>query len=103
MDKLKIEIPDGLDFADLKLARDTSTGDISFDWSPVERLCKHNSLDISIFRERHEDNVAGLIIAWYAAHRKRGGSPDPVAEDLINEARAEDEHGGGISHSPGRA
>lgn len=99
--KLKIEIPDDLGFADLNLAR-AATGDISFDWLPIEKLCNHNGLDIAVFKERHEDNVAGLIVAWYAAHLEQGGKRDAIADDLIAETQLEDKHGGGISHSPGR-
>lgn len=42
-----------------------------------------------------------LIAAWYAAHRERGGAPDPVQEDLMEEARLEEEHGSGFMYPPG--
>lgn len=99
---LKICIPDDLDFADLKLSR-TSTGEVEFDWGPIERICAASGLDFGLFRNETEDNVAGLLAAWYAEHRQHGGAPDQVQEDLIAEAMAEDEHGGGFSHQPGRA
>lgn len=47
--------------------------------------------------------LSGLIAAWYAAHRQRGGVADPVQEDLLAEIAAEDAHGDGLSHAPGRA
>lgn len=98
----KIAIPHDLDFADLKMSR-ADTGEVDFDWTPIERLCEHNGLDIALFRDTDEDNVACLITAWYSAHIEIGGDPDPVQEDLIAEARAENEHGGGYSLPPGRA
>lgn len=96
-----IAIPNDLDFAALKLARKPD-GAISFDWSPIEALCAANGIDIAHFRDGPEDNVSGLIVAWYAAHRQQGGAPDPVAEDLIAETIAEDA-AGSLSHPPGRA
>ena len=41
-----------------------------------------------------EDNLAGLIVAWYAAHLRGGGDPDPIAEQLGAEIRAEDGYDG---------
>ena len=97
-----LQIPDGVAFSDLKLARHPS-GDVAFDWAPVERICAASGLDIALFRESDEGNVAGLVVAWYRAHRAAGGDLDPTAEDLIAEAEAEDRLGGGQSHQPGRA
>lgn len=98
----KVSIPDGLDFSDLRLSRDTD-GSVSFDWDVVERICKASGLPVEIFRDTAEDNVAGLIVTWYQAHRQNGGAADPVAEDLIGEVIAEDMAGQHISHQPGRA
>lgn len=102
MASLRVIIPEGLAFEALKLTR-KATGAVGFDWSPIEQLCEASGIDIGLLRDRHEDNVAGLIIAWYAEHRARGGAPDPVVEDLIHEAKREDERGGGMSHQPGSA
>jgi len=99
----RVKIPDNLDFADLKLSRDSVTGDIEFDWTPIERICEESGLDVAIFRDAAEDNVASLLTAWYAEHLARGGAPDPVQEDLLAEVRAEDAHGAGLSYPPGRA
>lgn len=99
---LKISIPAGLDFAALQLSRDTG-GHVIFDWSPINAICAESGIDPAAFTDTDEDNVAGLIIDWYQAHLANGGHPDPVAEDLIAEARLEDQHGGGFSYPPGRA
>lgn len=101
---IKITIPENLEFSALKLARDSSTGgDVEFDWAPVKAICDTSGIDISIFRDQSEDNVSQLLTTWYAEHRKRGGDPDPVMEDLIAEIAAEDATGSGISHKPGAA
>lgn len=85
---LPITIPEGLEFSDLRLSR-TATGEVSFDWAPIEAICEASGVDIALFRHQHEDNVAGLIHQWYAAHLARGGEPDPVQEEIIGEAISE--------------
>lgn len=62
---------------------------MEFDWAPIEAICVASGLDIALFRDQHEDNVAGLIAAWYAMHRQRGGASDPVQEEIIAEALSE--------------
>lgn len=98
----RIGIPVEVDFSDLRLARDPD-GAVSFDWSVIERICTASGVPIEPLRNGPEGNVAGLIVNWYAAHRANGGNPDPVAEDLLAEVRAEDAAGQHISHAPGRA
>lgn len=95
----KISIPDAITFADLQLQRDPD-GAVSYNTEPIELVCTMNHLDLAVM---DEDDASTLIVRWYAAHRAAGGSPDPVAEDLIAEVAAEDVHGGGFSHEPGRA
>lgn len=98
----KVAIPEGLDFSDLHLAR-AADGGVSFDWSVIERICAASGLPVELLRQRPEDNVAGLLVAWYQAHRQRGGASDPVAEDLLGEVLAEAAAGQSASHAPGRA
>lgn len=98
----RVVIPEDLQFSDLNLARD-SDGCVSFDWGVIERICTASGLPVELLREGPEDNVAGLLIGWYQAHRQRGGAPDPVAEDLLAEVRAEESAGQPFSHAPGRA
>lgn len=98
----KVAIPDDLAFSDLHLSRD-SDGMVSFDWSVIDRICEASGLAVEMFRDAPEDNVSGLIVGWYQAHRQHGGEADPVAEDLISEVLAEERAGQQISHEPGRA
>lgn len=98
----RVAIPDGLDFADLRLSREAD-GSVSFDWSVIERICAASGMPVELLQGGSEDNVAGLLIGWYQAHRQRGGAADPVAEDLLAEVRAEAAAGQHVSHAPGRA
>lgn len=97
----KINIPADIEFSGLRLARDADGG-VSFDWAPIEQICTASGLDISMLQDKTEDNVAGLIVAWYQAHLAAGGDHDVVADDLIEEARAEYSRGS-LSHKPGTA
>lgn len=97
-----LAIPEGLQFSELGLARDAS-GDVSLDWAPIERICQASGIDVALFREGPEDNLASLLTAWYRAHLAAGGERDPVYEDLIGEVQLEDAAGQLSSHAPGRA
>ena len=103
MTSTTIAIPKGVAFAALRLARDPHTGDVSFDTAIIERIEAESGLPAGFFMGQHEDAVAALITNWYSAHRAAGGVPDPVAEDLLTEVRAEDAAGQPYSHQPGRA
>jgi hypothetical protein len=100
---MKITIPENLEFSELHLVRGASTaGAIEFDWEPIEAICDASGIDISVFYE-DQAKLSSLLMAWYAKHRELGGAQDPVMEELIEEARIEDELGLGISHKPGNA
>ncbi|MBI3103258.1 MAG: hypothetical protein HYY98_17150 [Burkholderiales bacterium] len=103
MTSTPIAIPEGVAFADLRLARDGATGDVSFDTAVIEHIERESGLPAGFFMGQHEDAVASLITTWYSAHRAAGGDPDPVAEDLLAEVRSEDAAGQPYSHKPGRA
>ena len=103
MNKTPISIPFGVTFADLRLARDSKTGDVSFDASVIECIEQESGLPAGFFMGQHEDALASLITTWYSAHRAAGGDADPVAEDLLAEVLAEDAAGQPYSHAPGRA
>lgn len=98
--QLKISIPQNINFGDLELSRSTNGG-ITFNAETINAICNASGIDPKVFWESHEDNMAGLIIEWYANHLKNGGEHDHVADDLIAETMAEDQLGGGISYPPG--
>jgi hypothetical protein len=98
-----ISIPPDLSFADLKLARDPRTGDVSFDTAVISSIEAASGLPDGYFLGQPEDALAALLTQWYRSHLADGGAPDLVQEDLIAEARLEDERGGGLSHAPGLA
>ena len=100
---MPVIIPTDLSFSDLKMARDPQTGDASFDWAPIKRICDASGVHIDFLRAGPEDRLASLLTTWYRYHLAAGGLPDPVYADLISEAALEDLHGHGISHTPGRA
>lgn len=100
MASVKISVPYNLEFHALKLARDRD-GAVSYDRAVMSRIFEASGLPTDLMLD--EDNVAGLIVAWYHEHRARGGDPDPAAEDLIAEVLAEDQAGQPFSLPPGRA
>lgn len=100
--QLKIVIPEDLNFADLELGY-SEDGSVHFRWDVIERICAASGIPIETFKNSHEDNVAGLLVSWYAEHRQKGGASDPVAEDLISEVAAEIRVGQGAGVKPGRA
>lgn len=100
--KATVQIPDTVKFSDLNLQRDAD-GHVSFDWAPIEAICEASGLDQEHLKEGPEDNVSGLIIQWYIAHRQDGGTKDATAEDLIAEVEVEEAFGQQFSHRPGRA
>jgi hypothetical protein len=97
-----IGIPETLRFADLKLKRHQN-GDLSFDWEPILALCEQNKIDPEIMRSGPEDNVSGLIVAWYGAHIDAGGAIDPVAHEIMLEVMGEELAGQKFSYPPGAA
>lgn len=101
---VRIQIPEGLDFAELKLHRDPVTLDVEFDWAPIEAICALSGIDVRLFRDAPEDNVSELIVQWYLEHLARGGAPDAVQEQLLFEVQAEVAAGGqtGVINHAGR-
>ncbi len=98
----RIVIPEGITFASLRLARDPD-GALSFDWAPIEAICRASGLPVELYSEGPEDNVCQLLTHWYHAHLQQGGERDPVQDDLIAEALTEDASGQPYSYPPGRA
>ncbi|WP_157271325.1 hypothetical protein [Azohydromonas aeria] len=103
MIELQATIPEGVHFADLQLSRDAEDGAVIFAMEPIEAICEASGLDIDDVVDGPEPTVCLLIAAWYEVHLQRGGEPDPVQEDFMEEARLEMERGGGFSYAPGHA
>ena len=102
MPLMNVCIPENIRFSDLRLASDAD-GMVSFDWTPIDAICKASGIDRAFFRQTPEDNVAALINEWYRRHIADGGPADATQEELIAEALAEEALGGGFSYPPGRA
>lgn len=98
---VRVRIPEDLRFAHLRLARDTATGDVTYDARVLRRIAEATGLSPDWLAG--EDAASSLIVAWYSAARASGEPPDQVQEDLLREIAAEDARGGGLSHAPGRA
>jgi hypothetical protein len=103
MNQLRVTIPNGIEFADLRLARDVDDGLVHFNMAPIEAICEASALDFSEIVQGPQPLVGLLIAAWYEAHIAQGGAPDPVQEELMEETRLEMELGGGFSYPPGHA
>ena len=91
--RLALRIPDDVPFSALRLGREPG-GDVSFDRATIARICEASGISTDVFFRAPEDNVAGLIVTWYARHLAAGGDPDPIAEQIAAEVRAEDGIGG---------
>jgi hypothetical protein len=103
MRELRVTIPDGVEFADLRLTRDVDDGRVRFSMAPIAAICEASDLDPEELVDGSQPLVVLVIAAWYRAHISEGGAPDPVQEDLLEETRLEMEHGGGFSYPPGHA
>ena len=103
MKSTPIAIPEGVAFADLRLARDPQTGDVSFNTAIIDQVERESGLPAGFFMGQPEDALAALITTWYSQHLAAGVERDAVADDLIAEARAEDAAGQPYSHAPGQA
>jgi len=91
--RVQFTIPDGIEFKDLQLGRDEA-GDVYVDTDTVRRVCEASGIDPARLTDGPEDNLGALIAAWYAQHLRDGGPPDPVAETISAEVRAEDGYDG---------
>ena len=99
---LHITIPPDVSFNDLDLSL-TDDGYVHFDLAALGRVCEASGLSMDVFMQTHEDLLGGLLCSWYAEHIRNGGKPDPVAEYLNAEMRAEMTAGQPWSFPAGRA
>ena len=103
MRELHVTIPEGIEFAELRLSRDMANGLVRFEMAPIKAICRASALDPGEVMHGPRPLVGLVIALWYAAHLERGGAPDPVQEDLMEEVRLETKHGGGFTYPPGHA
>lgn len=61
---------------------------MSFDWAPIEFICRENGLDVSLFRESNEDNVSSLLAMWYREHLRMGGERQEVVRQVEKEGKS---------------
>ena len=92
----KIIFPPGVEFSDLRLCRDAD-GRVTFEWRPIAAICEASGLELTLFSEGPEDNVASLMVHWYHQHLANGGARDAIQDELIAETIF------GTSHMPGHA
>ena len=97
MRELHVTIPEGIEFAELRLSRDMANGLVRFEMAPIKAICRASALDPCEVVHGPRPLVGLLIALWYAAHLERGGVPDPVQEDLMEEVRLETKHGAGFT------
>jgi hypothetical protein len=79
---VKLTIPPGIEFAELDLSRDPSTGYVKFNPEPIKRICEASGIKIDLLMA-NEDNVSELLVKWYMEHIRAGGDKDDVAEELF--------------------
>lgn len=101
--ELRLAIPEGVDFSDLHLSRDPEDGSLIFDLAPIQLVCEASGADFDQVVDAAEPVVAAFIASWYEVHLQRGGKPDPVLEDFMEEARLETRLGSGFRYPPGHA
>ncbi|HCX82985.1 MAG: hypothetical protein A3E00_08785 [Curvibacter sp. RIFCSPHIGHO2_12_FULL_63_18] len=78
---LKLKLPDGAMFEDLKLRRCADDA-IDLDMDLVERICKLNDWDFTKVKHNPGPVVSTILSVWYKQHLSEGGSPDLLMEAL---------------------
>jgi len=90
------EIPEEVEFSQLRVRWNINRDDIDFDRAPLKRLVEHNRLEPALL---WDDNPASrtlvrlIISAWYVAQRRAGGERDPIFEQIFAEVEAWAEFG----------
>ena len=102
MTLLRITIPPDVSFNDLNLSL-IGDGYVRFDLAVLRRVCEASGLSMDVFMEAPEERLGDLLCAWYDAHIRHGGEPDPIAEHLNAEMRAQASAGQPWSYAAGRA
>jgi hypothetical protein len=98
----KFTIPPDVNFADLKLSFDSTSGELKCEWAPIARVCEASGINPDDF-EASDKALPTLLVLWYAAHlRLRGGAVDPVASRLHLDEALLIGSGRGFMWLPGR-
>ena len=87
MEPQKIVIPGDVQFEDLALERDPVTKRLLYKPEPLAKLFMANELALQALFD-DEDVVCWLVAEFYLNHRRAGGEPDPVAEEVLAEVAA---------------
>ena len=78
---LTLKLPEGYDFADLKLRRCADDA-IDLDMDLVRLICTINGLDFEKVCQNPGPVVTSILAVWYKRHLADGGAPDALMEVL---------------------
>ena len=81
MKQVNFEIPDEINFLELGLHYNDD-GKFIYNMTIFKDFLVHNNLSID---QISQDDVENILVAWYFAHRQKGGEPDWCMEQVINE------------------
>lgn len=81
MKQVNFEIPDEINFLELGLHYNDD-GHFAYSMTIFKAFLEHNGLSID---QISQDDVENILVAWYFAHRQKGGEPDWCMEQIINE------------------
>jgi hypothetical protein len=56
MRQLRVTIPEGVEFADLRLARDVDNGRVRFNMAPIVAICEASDLDLTEIAQAAADD-----------------------------------------------
>lgn len=98
MNKIRVSVPDGVSFNDLRLVRQPD-GTLSFDRDVLAAVCVHSGATAGSLDQRA---LCMVLIEWYLLHIQSGGEKCQVMSDLVQEARWEAQLGTFV-HEPGHA
>ena len=78
---LQIKLPQGRNFADLKLRRCDDEA-IDMDMDLIQAVCNLNGWDFEKVRTNPGPVISTILSVWYKTHLAEGGAPDAVMELL---------------------
>ena len=78
---LTLKLPEGYNFADLKLRRFAADA-IDLDMDLFKLVCTLNGMDFDRVLQNPGPVVTSVLAVWYKRHLADGGAPDALMEDL---------------------